>query len=149
MDNKQVRRTHRLPDILISIGTLILGLLFTFFVPSWNWLGIILLICAAFMLPFYRTGYVIESQEGVFLKKEILLPHECKSQIADYMEGRSAGLDINPFKQGGLLLEWYFKKDRSKQFGQLYDYENSEYTPQSSLSELGEEQIRTLLKYQS
>ncbi len=87
------------------MGTLALGLFFIFVIPSWNWLGISLLITAAFMLPFYKTGYVIKNQEGVFLKKEILLPRECKRQIAEYMEGRSDNLDISPFNMGGLLLE--------------------------------------------
>lgn len=101
------------------------------------------------MLPFYRTGYIIDSQKGIFRKKEILLPQECREQIKEYIEGNSASLDIDPFKKGGLLLEWYFKKDRTRQFGQLYDYENDVYTPQSKLSELDEKQINTLLKYQS
>lgn len=149
MEKKQVKKVHRLSDILISIAILAFGILFTFVIPSWNWLGISLLITAVFMLPFYRTGYIIDSQKGIFRKKEILLPQECREQIKEYIEGNSASLDIDPFKKGGLLLEWYFKKDRTRQFGQLYDYENDVYTPQSKLSELDEKQINTLLKYQS
>lgn len=149
MEKKQVRRVYRLSDILISGGILVLGLLFTFVTPSLRWLGITLLLTALFMLPFYRTGYSIESQKGAFLKKDIMLPRECKGQIADYMEGKASELNINPFRQGGLLMEWYFKKDRSQQFGQLYDYENNRYTPQSKLSELTQEQVDTILKHQS
>ena len=149
MEKKQVKKVHSLSDILISVAILAFGLLFTFVIPSLSWLGITLLITAAFMLPFYRTGYVIDSQKGVFRKKEILLPQECREQIKDYIEGNVTSLNIDPFKKGGLLLEWYFKKDLSQQFGQLYDYEDNVYTPQSKLSELGEEQINTLLKYQS
>lgn len=149
MEKKQVKKVHCLSDILISAAILAFGIMFTFVIASWRWLGISLLIIAAFMLPFYRTGYVIDSRKGIFRKKEILLPHECMEQIKDYVEGNSASLDIDPFKNGGLLLEWYFKKDRSQQFGQLYDYEGDVYTSQSKLSELGEEQINTLLKYQS
>lgn len=149
MEKKQVKKVHSLSDILISVAILAFGILFTFVIPSLNWLGISLLITAAFMLPFYRTGYVIDSRKGVFRKKEILLPSECREQIKDYIEGNAASLDIDPFKKGGLLLEWYFKKDRSQQFGQLYDYEGNVYTAQSRLSELAEEQIDTLLKYQS
>ena len=86
-----------------------MGLFFTFIVPSLEWLGILLLITVAFMLPIYRTGYKIDSEEGIYLKKDILLPRECKRQIADYIEGRSKNLDIDPFKKGGMILEWYFK----------------------------------------
>ncbi|MDO5442598.1 MAG: hypothetical protein Q4G10_02895 [Bacteroidia bacterium] len=149
MKNKDIKKIHRLQDILISSAILILGLLFTFIFPSWNWLGISLLIVAAFMLPFYRTGYAIESQKGIFSKKEILLPHECKEQLADYIEGRTDSLDIDPFAKGGLLLEWYFKKDGSQNFGQLFDFEDCVYTSQSQLSELSAEKINTILKFQS
>ena len=149
MEKKQVKKVHSLSDILISAAILAFGILFNFTIPSWSWLVITLLVTAAVMLPFYRTGYRIGSQKGVFRKKEILLPQECREQIKDYIEGNAANLNINPFKKGGLLLEWYFTKDRSKQFGQLYDYEGNVFTPQSKLSELGEEQINTLLKYQS
>lgn len=85
----------------------------------------------------------------MFLKKEILLPRECKRQIAEYMEGRSDNLDISPFNMGGLLLELYYKKDHSKQLGQIFDYEGNVYTSQSELSVLDDEHVRTLLKYES
>lgn len=149
MKDTRIKKVHRLLDLLISMGILALGLIFMFVIPSWNWLGISLLITAAFMLPFYRTGYVIKNQEGVFLKKEILLPRECKRQIAEYLEGRSDNLDISPFNMGGLLLELYYKKDHSKQLGQIFDYEGNVYTSQSELSVLDDEHVRTLLKYES
>lgn len=149
MKKQEIKRVYSLSNILISGGLLVLGLFFTFIVPSLEWLGILLLITVAFMLPIYRTGYKIDSEEGIYLKKDILLPRECKRQIADYIEGRSKTLDIDPFKKGGMILEWYFKNDHSKQFGQIYDYENNIYTPQCKLSELNDEQIETLLKYQS
>lgn len=149
MKDTRIKKVHRLLDLLISMGILALGLFFMFVIPSWNWLGISLLITAAFMLPFYRTGYVINNQKGVFLKKEILLPRECKRQIAEYLEGRSDNLDISPFNMGGLLLELYYKKDHSKQLGQIFDYEGNVYTSQSELSVLDDEHVRTLLKYES
>ena len=149
MKNKQIRRVYRLSDIVILGGTLISGLLFTFVFPSLNWLGISLLVIAIFLLPFCRTGYRIESQEGVFLKKDYVLPGECKNQIAEFMEGKSEALNINPFKKGGLLLELYYKKDRSRQFGQIFDYDEFVYTAQSALSEIDDGHLREILKYQS
>lgn len=136
-------------DLLISIAILAIGILFTFIIPSWRWLGISALITAAFMLPFYKTGYVLASQKGIFRKKEIILPRECKAQIVDYMEGNSEVLDIDPFNKGGLLLDWYYKKDHSKQFGLLYDFASSETEPQCKLSELNDEKVASLLKYQN
>lgn len=149
MGKKTIKKVHRLTDWLISVGILILGLAFTILLPSWRWLGISLLITAAFMIPFYRSGYAIASQKGIFCKKEVLLPYECERQFAEYMEGISDHLDINPFREGGLLLEWYFKKEGSQNFGQLFAYDNNIYTPHSRLCELNEEQMDTILKYQS
>ncbi|MBQ0086355.1 MAG: hypothetical protein KBS72_01545 [Bacteroidales bacterium] len=149
MKNKQIRKVYRLSDIVILGGTLISGLLFTFVFPSLNWLGISILVIAIFLPPFCKTGYRIESQDGVFLKKDYVLPGECKNQIAEFMEGKSEALNINPFKKGGLLLELYYKKDRSRQFGQIFDYDGFVYTAQSALSELDDEHLREILKYQS
>ena len=36
MEKKQVKKVHRLSDILISIAILAFGILFTFVIPSWN-----------------------------------------------------------------------------------------------------------------
>lgn len=147
--DKTIRKVHRIQDLLISITILAIGVLFTFVVPSVRWLGITALITGAVMLPFYKTGYTIASQKGIFLKKEIILPRECMAQIVDYMEGNSEVLDIDPFNKGGLLLNWYYKKDHSKQFGLLYDFASSETEPQCKLSELNDEKVASLLKYQN
>ncbi len=149
MKNKQIRKVYRISDIVILAGMIIPGLLFTFAFPSLSWLGISLLTIAIFMLPFCKTGYRIASQKGIFLKKDYILPDECKSQIAEFMEGESEVLNINPFKKGGLLLEVYYRKDRSRQFGQIFDYDGFVYTAQSALSELDDERLREILKYQS
>lgn len=133
---------------MISLAILAVGILFTFIVPSLRWLGITALATAAFMLPFFKTGYAIASQKGIFLKKDFVLPRECKAQIVDYIEGNSETLDIDPFSKGGMLFEWYYKKDHSKQFGLLYDFASSESEPQCKLSELNDEKIAALMKHQ-
>jgi len=124
---KQIIRVHRVLDILISALILTAGAILMKFAPSMAWLGITLLFCGVIMVPFYRTGYKLKGIDGIFLKTEYILPNECKKVISSFVEGKTDGLDINPFHQGGLLLELYSKKDKSKMYGQLFNYETNVY----------------------
>ena len=149
MEKKQIRKVYTTSDIIIIVCLLVPGLIFALALPSLRWLGILLLVTAAFTIPLCRTGYVIKSIKGIFRKKEFILPRECKDQIAAYMEGRSDSLDIEPFNKGGMLFVLYFNKDRSQQLGRLFDYEGCIFTPASKLSELSAKQVDELLKHQS
>lgn len=63
------------------MGILALGLFFMFVIPSWNWLGISLLITAAFMLPFYRTGYVIKIRRVCSSRKKYCFPVNARDKL--------------------------------------------------------------------
>jgi len=147
--DKQIVRVHRVTDIIISAFILAAGAILMKYAPSLAWLGITLLFCGVIMVPFYRTGYKLKGIDGIFLKKEYLLPNECKKDISSFVEGKTDDFDINPFHRGGLLLELYSNKDKSKMYGQLFNYETNVYAPQSALSELNMDKLDILLKYQS
>lgn len=147
--DKPIRKVHRLPDILISVAPLVAGIILIKYIPSWNWLGISLLIAGVFMLPFYRTGYKLKDINGIFKKEEIILPNECKNEIASFIEGVSQDLIISPFYKGGLLLELYYSRDKSRLFGQIFNYESDVYTPQCQLSEIDSDKLSVLRRYQS
>ena len=149
MTTKKIRKIHRLTDILISAATLIIGIVLTALVPSLAWLGISLIIAGAFMVPFYKTGYKLKDVDGMFRKEEFILPSECKSEIASFIEGESEELNIDPFNKGGLLLEIYSSPDKSRMYGQISDYENCVFTSQCKISELSPGKLEALLKHQS
>lgn len=149
MTNKEIRKVHRLTDILISSAILIAGIALTAFVPALNWLGISLIIAGVFMVPFYKTGYKLKDVNGIFRKEEFILPNECKSEIATFIEGDSEELNIDPFNKGGLLLEVYSSPDKSRLFGQLFNCEDCIFTPQCKLSEISSGKLEALLKHQS
>ena len=149
MENIKAKRVYMISDIAISGGITIIGILLTLLVPSTLGLGICLILTGLCIFPFLKTGYRIPGQKEMFSHKNYLLPQECKSDIAAYIEGKSEALDIDPFQKGGLLLEQYYLKNGSKIFAQLFDFSTGVYSAQCEQTEINKEQLESILKYQS
>lgn len=148
MDKITAKHVYKFSDLAISGGIIIAGLLLTFLVPSTRGLGICLILTGLCVFPFLKTGYRIPGQKGVFSHKNYLIPQECKTDIAAYIEGKSETLDIDPFQKGGLLLEQYYLKNGSKMFAQLFDYSTGVYSAQCELTEIDEKKLESILKFQ-
>ena len=148
MDTITAKHVYKFSDIAISGGIIIAGILFVLFIKSVPGLGICFILTGLCVLPFLKTGYRIPGQKGMFSHKEYLLPQECKSEIAAYIEGKTEMLDIDPFQKGGLLLEQYYLNNGSKMFVQLFDYTTGIYSAQCELTEIDREKLETILKYQ-
>ena len=147
MDTITAKHVYKFSDIAISGGIIIAGILLTILIPSPG-LGICTILTGLCVFPFLKTGYRIPGQKEMFSHKDYLLPQECKSDIAAFIEGESETLNINPFKNGGLLLEQYYLKNGSRQFVQLFDYTTGVYSAQCELTEINREKLEAILKYQ-
>lgn len=148
MDTITAKHVYKFSDIAISGGIIIAGLLLLLLVPSALGLGICAILTGLCVFPFLKTGYRIPGQSELFSHKDYLLPQECKADIAAFIEGKSETLDINPFKNGGLLLEHYYLKNGSKMFAQLFDYSTGVYSAQCELTEISNEKLESILKHQ-
>lgn len=148
MNTITAKHVYKFSDIAISGGIIIVGILLSLLIQSSPGLGICVILTGLCIFPFLKTGYRIPGQKEIFSHKDFLLPQECKSDIAAFIEGESKSLDINPFKNGGLLLEQYYLKNGSKLFVQLFDYSSGVYAPQCKLTEIDNEKLESILKYQ-
>lgn len=148
MDKLTAKHIYKFSDIAISGGIIIAGILLVLLIPSSAVIGICIILAGLCVLPFLKTGYRIPGQKEVFSHNDYLLPLECKSDIAAYIEGKTETLGINPFRKGGLMLEHYFLKDGSKMFVQLFDYTKGTYSAQCELTEINKEKLESILKYQ-
>lgn len=148
MDTITAKHVYKFSDLAISGGIVIAGILLSLLVPSSSGLGICIILIGLCVFPFLKTGYRIPGQKGMFSHKDYILPQECKSDIAAFIEGRSETLNIDPFKNGGLLLEQYCLKNGSRQFVQLFDYSTGICSAQCELTEIGKEKLDAILKYQ-
>ena len=149
METITAKRVYKLSDIAISGGIIIAGILLLLLIPSALGLGVCIILTGLCVFPFLKTGYRIPGQKEMFSHKDYLLPQECKSDIAAFIEGKSETLNINPFKKGGLLLKQYYHKNSSKQFVQLFDYTSGICSAQCELTEIGREKLEAILKYQT
>ncbi len=144
----KAKHVYKISDIAISGGIIIIGILILLLIPSALGLGVCTLLTGLCIFPFLKTGYRIPGQKETFSHKDYLLPQECKSDIAAFIEGKSKTLNINPFKRGGLLLEHYYLKNGSRQFVQLFDYTTGIYSAQCELTEIDSDKLEAILKHQ-
>ena len=149
MNTITAKHVYKFSDIAISGGLIIAGVLLIMFAPSLSGLGICLSLVGLCIFPFLKTGYRIPGRKEMFSHKDYLLPQECKSDFAAFIEGKSETLDIDPFNRGGLLLDEYYLKNGSKQFVQLFDYSTGVYSAQCELTEIDKEKLEKILKYQN
>ena len=149
MNTITAKHVYKFSDIAISGGIIIAGILLSLLVPSVLGIGICIILTGLCIFPFLKTGYRIPGQQEMFSHKDYILPSECKSDIAAFIEGRSETLSISPFKKGGLLLEQYYLKNGSRQFVQMFDYTTTGIcTAQCELTEIDSEKLEAILKYQ-
>lgn len=143
------KHVYKFTDIAISGGMIIAGVLVALLIPSKVGLGICIVLVGLCVFPFLKTGYRIPGRKEMYSYKDYLLPQEYKSDIAAYIEGKSETLEIDPFQNGGLLLEQYYLKNGSRIFVQLFDYTTGVYSAQCALTEIDREKLETILKYQA
>ena len=132
-----VRRVFSTKDIVILAAVLAAGIACLFVNgDGWKGTGVIILCCLAMMIPFFRHGYRIEGQKGMFLLTEFLSDRECKQEIKGFLEGKLASYDPKPIVPGGALVEVYTRKSDGLMLARYYDFDEHLSGAYGSLSEV-------------
>ena len=119
---KTVRQVYSMSDIAFLAGTLVVGVILSFFVPILAGLGYTILFCWICTIPFWLHGYRIAGEEGMFTLKEILVARECKDEILAFLDGSSEKLEHNPRMNGGALVNVYTRRKDGRILAQYFDY---------------------------
>jgi len=103
--------------ILVAAGVLVavLG-------GSWTAFGVCWIACVLAFAPFFRHGYKLEGQSGVFRLEEILVPRECQTQILAFLNGDTDELSVRPAVHGGALVRLFRRKSDGATLAQYFDY---------------------------
>ena len=147
MNTLQAKHVYRFTDHLVNWGIIAAGIILSIIVPSLSGLGVCIVLTGLCILPFYKNGYRLPDKKGMFSLKDYMLPQECKAQIADYIEGRSDTLELNPLRQGGMVLEIYYIKGEPQMYAQLFDFSSGICQAQCELTQISKAQFNTLAKY--
>ena len=132
-----VRQVFSVKDIVILAAVLVAGIAcFLFGGDGWEGTGVIILCCLALMIPFYRHGYRIEGQKGIFTLTEFLSDRECKQELKDFLEGKSDSYDPKPVVPGGALVEIFTRKSDGMMLARYYDFEEHLSGTAETLSEV-------------
>ena len=144
MKNLQVKKTFLPQDIAVLAVIFAAGAACFLLGEGWGALGVIILLCGAMMLPFYRHGYRLEGRKGLFRLQEIALSRDNKADILAYLEGSLETVDLHSPQPGGALVEVYYRKGEDRRFARYFDYADFAQGIEYPLHEVTREQVSTL-----
>ena len=144
MKNPQVKKTFLPQDIAVLAVVFAAGAACFLLGEGWGALGVIILLCGAMMLPFYRHGYRLEGRKGLFRLQEIALSRDNKADILAYLEGSLETVDLHSPQPGGALVEVYYRKGEDRRFARYFDYADFAQGIEYPLHEVTREQVSTL-----
>jgi hypothetical protein len=144
MKNPQVKKTFLPQDIAVLAVIFAAGAACFLLGEGWGGLGVVILLCGAMMLPFYRHGYRLEDRKGLYRLHEISLPQDNKAEILAYLEGKLETLDLHSPQPGGALVEVYYRKDEDLRLARFFDYADFSQGIEYPLHEVTREQVSTL-----
>ena len=117
-----VRQVYDLPDLALLAGLLAVGVAFVLLGRGWEEAGYVVLLAWAILLPFWKHGFRIEGQAGMFRRKEYSVSRECRDEILAYLDGQSGELVHKPWKRGGALVDVYNRRRDSLKLARYFDY---------------------------
>ena len=135
MKNNNVRQKLLTSDWLVLIAVCAVGCIFLPFV------------CGLCMWPFYRHGYKIKGESGLFRVVEIPVSRDDADEIMAFLNGETAVLQAHPQENGGALLSLYYRKNGGYLFAQYFDYVKTMQGTTYPVVKLTPEQSETLKKF--
>lgn len=122
MKEQGVKPVFLLSDIVVMLAVFIPGIICLFLGEDWSGTGVIIILCGLMMVPFYHHGYKLDGHKGVFRKKDVLMPRECKEEILAFLDSKSDVLDLHPRMQGGAVVDVYYRKGTGEAYARYFDY---------------------------
>ena len=141
---KTVRQVYTLPDLALLTGILAVGVVFIMMGEGWNGAGCLVLLGLVLLLPFWRHGYRIAGQKGLFALKEILVARECRDEILAFLDGSADSLEHRPVVDGGALVDLYVRKKDGLALARYFEYADSVAGLEYELHALPPEKVRRL-----
>lgn len=147
MKEQNVKQVFLLSDLAVLLAVFIPGIVCLFLGEGWNGAGVIIILCGLMMVPFYHHGYKLDGRKGVFRKKDVLMPRECKEEILAFLDGSSDVLDLHPTMKGGAIVDIYYQKNEPCAIARYFDYSDFASGTEYPFREITPEQMKKLESY--
>ena len=147
MKEQGIKQVFLLSDIIVMLAVFIPGIVCLFLGKDWSGTGVIIILCGLMMVPFYHHGYRLDGQKGVFRKKDVLMPRECKEDILAFLDGTTETLDLHPRMNGGAVVDIYYRKGEKDAYARYFDYAEFISGTEYPLKEISDRQIRLFEAY--
>lgn len=149
MKEQNVKQAYLLSDLLVLLAVLLPGVVCLFLGEGWNGAGVIIILCGLMMVPFYHHGYKLEGRRGVFRKKDVLMPRECKDDILAFLDGSSDVLDLHPTMKGGAVVDIYYQRNVPGAIARYFDYADFSSGTEYPLREISPDRMKVLESFLS
>ena len=117
-----IKQTYLWSDLLIIAAIVLIGTLLLPLNSGWASLGGIIIAFGIAMLPFFRHGYRIEGENGIYKIEEILVNRENKDAILAFIQGTTTTLEVQAGNAPGAIVDLYKKRCEETILAQYFDY---------------------------
>ena len=147
MKEQGIKQVFLLSDIAVLLAVFIPGIICLFLGEGGNGAGVSIILCGLMMVPFYHHGYKLEGRKGVFRKKDILMPRECKDEVLAFLDGSSDELKLHPTMKGGAIVDIYYQKNDPGAIARYFEYSEFASGTEYTLQEITPDQMKILESY--
>lgn len=137
------KKVHTAKDLTISISLIIVAVALFFFNKG---LALCLAGLGLFILIIYKSGYKLNDDQSVYVKKSADLSRDGKESFLNFINGKSDSVSVKEGHDGGSFrVDFYYNKQSRHSYLQMYTFSNYEYQKEGELITLDTDKVMKIL----
>ena len=137
------KKVHTAKDLTISISLIIVAVALFFINKG---LAICLTGMGLFILIIYKSGYKLDDDQNVYVKKSVDLSRDGKESFLNFLNGKSDSVSVKEGHDGGSFrVDFYYNKHSRHSYLQMYTFSNYEYQKEGELITLDTDKVMKIL----
>lgn len=137
------KKVHTAKDLTISISLIIVAVALFFINKG---LAFCLAGLGLFILIIYKSGYKLDDDQSVYVKKSVDLSRDGKESFLNFLNGKSDSVSVKEGHDGGSFrVDFYYNKHCPHSYLQMYTFSNYEYQKEGELITLDTDKVMKIL----
>ena len=137
------KKVHTTKDLTISISLIIVAVALLFINKG---LALCLAGLGLFILIIYKSGYKLDDDQSVYVKKSVDLSRDGKESFLNFLNGKSDSVSVKEGHDGGIFrVDFYYNKNSRHSYLQMYTFSNYEYQKEGELITLDTDKVMKIL----
>lgn len=137
------KKVHTTKDLTVSISLIIIAVALFFINKD---LAICLAALGLFILIIYKSGYKLDDDHSVYVKKSVDLSRDGKESFLNFINGKSDSVAVKEGHEGGSFrVDFYYNRHSPHSYLQMYTFSNYEYQKEGELITLDTDKVMKIL----